>query len=147
MVIWQVCFFFLYFNKLMTHTHARTHARTRTHTHLNKKIICIGTFVYLGVFVWHISIINLFVCSFIRSVCLFLSICLSVLLGPFQSMVALNCHCMARVSKKNYTFLFIGRKTNIWFWTTWGWVNNDRNFIYGWTIPLNCRRVETHQVK
>ncbi len=25
------------------------------------------------------------------------------------------------------------------FWTTWGWVINDRIFILGWTIPLNVR--------
>ncbi len=24
------------------------------------------------------------------------------------------------------------------FGTTWGWVNDDRIFIFGWTIPLNC---------
>ncbi len=23
------------------------------------------------------------------------------------------------------------------FGTTWGWVNDDRNFIFGWTIPLS----------
>ncbi len=24
------------------------------------------------------------------------------------------------------------------FGTTWGWVNGDRIFIFGWTIPLSC---------
>lgn len=25
-----------------------------------------------------------------------------------------------------------------WMWKTWGWVNSDRVFIYGWTVPLIC---------
>ncbi len=25
------------------------------------------------------------------------------------------------------------------FETTWGWVNDDRIFIFGWTIPLRCK--------
>ncbi len=26
------------------------------------------------------------------------------------------------------------------FGTTWGWVNNDRIFIFGWTVPLNVKK-------
>ncbi len=29
------------------------------------------------------------------------------------------------------------------FGTTWGWVINDRIFIFGWTIPLNINRGKT----
>ncbi len=25
------------------------------------------------------------------------------------------------------------------FGTTWGWVNDDRIFIFGWTVPLSCK--------
>lgn len=25
-----------------------------------------------------------------------------------------------------------------WMWKTWGWVNSDTVFIYGWTVPLIC---------
>ncbi len=27
-------------------------------------------------------------------------------------------------------------RKSYWFGTTWGWLNNDRIFIFGWTIPL-----------
>ncbi len=30
------------------------------------------------------------------------------------------------------------------FGSTWGWVNDDRIFIFGWTIPLSVERSERH---
>ncbi len=32
-------------------------------------------------------------------------------------------------------------RKSYWFETTWGWVNDDRIFIYGWTIPLSVAYV------
>ncbi len=34
-------------------------------------------------------------------------------------------------------FLCVGRRKNSYrFGTTWGWVNDERIFIFGWTVPL-----------
>jgi len=30
------------------------------------------------------------------------------------------------------------------FGTKWGWVINDRIFIFGWTIPLNCNNISQY---
>ncbi len=31
---------------------------------------------------------------------------------------------------------FMLNRNSYRFWATWGWVNDDRIFIFGWTIPL-----------
>ncbi len=33
-----------------------------------------------------------------------------------------------------FSYMF-NRRKSYRFWTTWEWVNNDRVFIFGWTIP------------
>ncbi len=40
------------------------------------------------------------------------------------------------------SFVFGRTKNSYRFGTTWGWVNDDRIFIFGWTIPLSLMALE-----
>jgi len=44
--------------------------------------------------------------------------------------------CQSSNRSSNYVPLFSAEEINS-FATTRGWVNNDRNFIFGWSIPLS----------
>ncbi len=54
----------------------------------------------------------------------------------WKSMMPQNC-CFPHSSE--YLSLCSAEQRHSYrFGTTWGWVNDDRIFIFGWTIPLNC---------
>jgi len=40
-------------------------------------------------------------------------------------------------SSKYFILCSAEEGNSYWFETTWGWVNYDRIFFFGWTIPLN----------
>ncbi len=43
-----------------------------------------------------------------------------------------------KLSSKYLPLCSAEQRTSFRFGTTWGWVNDDRIFIFGWTIPLSA---------
>ncbi len=44
----------------------------------------------------------------------------------------------SRISSKYLNLCSEDERRSCGFGTTWGWVINDRIYIFGWTIPLKC---------
>ncbi len=42
-----------------------------------------------------------------------------------------------KLSSKYLPLCSVEQRNSYGFGTTWGWVNDDRKFIFGWTIPLS----------
>ncbi len=68
-----------------------------------------------------------------------------VLLCPFHSLLLFIFHCWTKKYSNldiqlNNSFVFHGKEKSQ-VKTTWGWVDDDRIFIFPWTIPLtmDCR--------
>ncbi len=51
------------------------------------------------------------------------------------------CLCRVRFHQKYLNLCSEDEQRSYWFGTTWGWVINDRIFIFGWTNPLNINEI------
>lgn len=82
-------------------------------------------------------------CCFIYRIFTYLSIHLSIYLSQLNSEWCTSFIILWTVTERNVKILFFfyvpWKKDNskwVWFGMTWGWVNNDRMFIFGQTIPF-----------